>query len=211
MVLEGEDDAFFPRSVAGFFEVLHRIVEGLLLGHALGSPACKYPDDGAPDGGVVAYPNVNVGVPLVQFRAVWQGEDVADGPAAHVESVQVGLAFKLCEKLWGDFLGEEVGGGFATVEVLGGAPVDKPQHVHGAGRFRLGRQLLAEGIGRQAELKLGYSVAFDRCDGLSGNRCSKACEGEALSEPTSGNRAFFHNVLIGIQSGWLSKRELASY
>ena len=196
MIFQGKDDAFFAGSLAGFLEVLDRIVDGLLLGHALGRSACEDPDDGTPDGGVVIHPEVDVLMPFFQLGAVRQSEDVADGSAADVEPVQVSLAFQLGEIFRSDFLGEEVGGGFATVEVLCGAPVDEPQHVHGPGRPRFGCQLLAKGIGRQAQLQLGATVALDRADGLNERGGGEACEGHPFGELAARDRIGVHDSSI---------------
>ena len=91
-------------------------------------------------------------MPLLEFGTVGEGEDVAYRATAYVEPVQEGPPLHLSEVTGGDLLGKEIGSGFKTIEVLGGDQSMKPIMSMAPG-FRFGGELLAEGIGGQAEFQ----------------------------------------------------------
>ena len=192
MVFQGEGDPFLTRPFAGLVQVAHRVVDGFLLGNPLGGLAGEDPDDRTSDGRVVVDPKVDVVMPLLQFGTVGEGEDVAYRSAAGAEPVQEGPPLHLSEVTRGDLLGKEIGSGFKTIEVLGGAPVDEAHHVHGPGGSGLGGELLAEGIGGQAEFQPWVTRALDRADCRGGQRSESSGPSDFPAKPAATEGVGFH-------------------
>ena len=155
--------------------------------------AAEDANDGGGEHGRLVDPGFDLGEVGVALLAWGEAKIVGDRRARDVEPELERVGFEAVVVGRPGVGREPVGGRLDAVEAEVGREVHEAEHVHLLG---LEVELVAERVGREAELQMRRASPADRVDGPGRDRCTKGGQGGVSKESTAGGSGH------GAAPGW---------